>query len=45
MDQEMKLPVTAAEEERYKAGTPRETISEARIWNKRPVGLVIKMPT
>jgi hypothetical protein len=34
--------MTAAEEERYKGGTPRETIAEARIWNKRPDGLDIK---
>ena len=30
---------------RCKAGTPRKTITEERIWNKRPVGLAIKMPT
>ena len=41
----MKRLMTAAERERYKAGTPRETIAEVRIWNKRPDGLVIKMPT
>ena len=45
MDQEMKRTMTAAEEERCKAGTPRETIAEERIWNKRPDGLAIKMPT
>ena len=45
MDQEMKRPMTEAEERRYKAGIPRETIAEERIWNKRPDGLAIKMPT
>ena len=44
MDQEMKRPMTAAEEERWKAGTPRETIAVERSWNKRPDGLAIKMP-
>ena len=29
----------------YKADTPRETISEDRICNKRPDGIAIKMPT
>jgi hypothetical protein len=28
-----------------KAGTSRETIVEKRIWNKRPDGLAIKIPT
>ena len=28
MDQEMKHPTTEAEEKRYKAGNPRETIAE-----------------
>jgi hypothetical protein len=37
--------VTEAEERRYKAGAPREAIAEERIWNKRPDGLAIKMPT
>ena len=37
--------MTAAERERYKAGTPRETFAEVRIWNKRPDRLAIKMPT
>ena len=45
MDQEIKRPMTETEEERYKTGTPRKTITEARIWNKRPDGLVIKFPT
>jgi hypothetical protein len=45
MDQEMKHPMTVVEEERWKTGTPRETIVVERIWNKRPDGLTIKMPT
>ncbi len=45
MDQEMKRPMTSAEEERCKAGIPRETIAEERIWNKSPDGLAIEMPT
>ncbi len=44
MDQEMKRPMTETEEKRCKAGIPRETITEDRIWNKRPDGLTIKMP-
>ena len=39
------LSMTVTEEERYTLGTPRETIVEERIWNKRPVGFVIKMST
>ena len=45
MDQEMKRPMTEAEEKRLKAGIPRETIAVERIWNKRPDGFAIKMPT
>ncbi len=45
MDQEMKLPMTSTEERRYETVIPRETITEERIWNKRPDGLVIKMTT
>jgi hypothetical protein len=45
MDQEMKRPMTEAEERRYKAGIPMETIAEERMWKKRPDGLAIKMPT
>jgi hypothetical protein len=45
MDQEMKHPMTEAKEKRYKTGIPREEIVEERIWNKRPDGLVIKIPT
>jgi hypothetical protein len=45
MDHTMKQPLTEAEERRYKAGIPKETITEERIWNKRPDGSTIKMPT
>ena len=45
MDQEMKCPMTSTEEERCKTGTPRETITEEWIWNKRPDGLSIEIPT
>jgi hypothetical protein len=45
MDQEMKRPMTETEEKRLKAGIPRETIAVERIWNKRPDGFGIKMPT
>ncbi len=38
-------PITEAEEERYKAGIPREKIAIERIWNKRLDGFAIKMPT
>jgi hypothetical protein len=34
-----------AEKKRHKAGIPKEKIAEERIWNKRPDGLGIKMPT
>jgi len=34
-----------AEKKRHKAGIPKEKIAEERIWNKRPDGLAIKMPT
>ncbi len=45
MCQGMKRHMTEAEEKRYRADIPRETIAEDRIWNKRPDGLAIKMPT
>jgi hypothetical protein len=32
--------MTEAEENRHKAGTPREKIAEERIWNKRPKHVV-----
>ena len=37
--------MTEAEEKRYAAGIPREEIALERIWNKRPDGFAIKMPT
>ena len=45
MDQKMKHPMTSPEEERWKPGTPKETIVVERIWNKRPDGLDIKIPS
>jgi hypothetical protein len=41
----MKRPITETEEKRFKAGIPRETITVDRIWNKRPDGVTMKMPT
>ena len=41
----MNRPMTEAEEKRYTAGIPRGEISLERIWNKRPDGFTIKMPT
>ncbi len=37
--------MTEAEEKRYTAGIHREEIALERIWNKRPDGFAIKMPT
>ena len=37
--------MTEAEEKRYAAGISREEIALERIWNKRPDGFAIKMPT
>ena len=47
MDQEMKRPMTETEEKRLKSDIPRETIvvPSERIWNKKPDGFTIKMPT
>ena len=45
MDQEMKRPMTETEKQRLEAGIPKETIAVDRIWNKRPDGFAIKMPT
>ena len=41
----MKCPMTETEEKRLKVDIPRETIAVVRIWNKRPDGFTIKMPT
>ena len=38
-------PLTEAEERKHKAGTTKETIVLDRLWNKRPDGFAIKMPT
>jgi hypothetical protein len=45
MGQEMIPPMTVVEEKSYKTGIPREKIVIERIWNKRPDGFTIKMPT
>jgi hypothetical protein len=53
MIQEMQRPLTTAEEESRKSGNTWETIvegrtwnnTEGRIWNKRPDGLGIEIPT
>ena len=45
MKQEMTRPLTEAEEKKHKADIPREKIVVDRIWNKRPDGFAIKMPT
>ena len=37
--------MTGAEKKKHKAGTPIEKIVLDRIWNKRPDGFAIKMPT
>jgi hypothetical protein len=44
MDREMKHLMTLTEEEKSEGGTPRQTRTVERIWNKRPDGLSIKMP-
>ncbi len=45
MDQKRKRPMTETEEKRLKVGIPRETIAVERMWNKRPDGFTIKIPT
>ena len=37
--------MTEAEERKHNAGTPKEKIVLDRIWNKRPDGFAIKIPT
>jgi hypothetical protein len=39
------FPFTEAEERKHKAGTTKEKIVLDRLWNKRPDGFAIKMPT
>ena len=38
-------PLTEGEENKHKAGTTKEKIVLDRLWNKRPDGFAIKMPT
>ena len=45
MGQERNRPLTEAEGIKHKASTPIEKIVQDRIWNKRPDGFAIKMPT
>ena len=45
MGQEKTPPLTEAEERKRKTGTPIEEILRERLWNKRPDGFPIKMPT
>ena len=45
MGQEKTPPLTEAEERKRKTGTPIEEILRDRLWNKRPDGFAIKMPT
>jgi hypothetical protein len=45
MGQERNRPLTEVEEEKHKAGTLKEKIVIDRIWNKRPDGFDIKIPT
>ena len=45
MEQERNRPLTETEEKKYKADTPKDEIVLDRIWNKRPDGFAIKMPT
>ena len=44
-DTELRRPLTQAEEIRRKKGIPNEQIAQDRLWNKRPDGFAIKMPT
>ena len=44
-DTELRRPLTQAEEMRRKKGIPHEQIAQDRLWNKRPDGIAIKMPT
>jgi hypothetical protein len=45
MEQERHRPLTETEEKKHKAGTHKEKIVLDRLWNKRPDGFAIKMPT
>ncbi len=45
MEQEMTRPITEREEKKHKVDIPREKIEVERVWNKRPDGFTVKMPT
>ena len=45
MELERHRPLTETEKRKHKAGTPKEKIVLDRLWNKRPDGFAIKMPT
>jgi hypothetical protein len=45
MEQARHRPFAEAEERKHKAGTTKEKIVLDRLWNKRPDGFAIKMPT
>jgi hypothetical protein len=45
MEQEMTRPITEREEKKHKVDIPREKIAVERVWNKRPDGFTVKMPT
>jgi hypothetical protein len=44
-DTELRRPLTQSEETRRKTGITHEQIAHDRLWNKRPDGIVFKMPT
>ena len=44
-DTELRRPLTQEEEMRRKKGILHEQIAHDRLWNKRPDGIVFKMPT
>ncbi len=45
MEQERHRPLTEAEEWKHKVDTPKVKIVLDRLWNERPDGFTIKMPT
>ena len=44
-DTELRRPLTQTEEIRRKSGISHEQITHDRLWNKRPDGVVFKIPT
>jgi hypothetical protein len=44
-DTELRRPLTQTEEIRRKKGIPHDQIAHDRLWNKRPDGIVFKVPT